>query len=561
MAAEPSSVSELELGHVLFMDIVGYSKLLIDEQTDLSRQLNQIVRNTEQVQSAEAKGKLIRLPTGDGMALVFFTNPQAPMQCAVEISRALRERPTIKLRMGIHSGPVNAVADVNERENVAGIGINMAQRVMDCGDAGHILLSKRVAEDLAQYGRWRSQLHELGEVEVKHGVKVGIVNFYTDNIGNAALPEKIASKRKEQASVSKSEQARARAKRRGLELILLLAAILIIGLSIFAYRASRKAMTATTPSIADAIPEKSIAVLPFENLSMEKENAFFADGIQDDVLTSLTKIADLKVISRTSVMHYRGTTRNLREIAQALGVNHILEGTVRRDGNRALVSVQLIDARNDRHIWAQRYDRTIADAIGLQGELATQIATELQAKLTSAEKTSLGTKPTNNPEAYVVYLRALDYEQNAEVPFSEYNTTLNQLYAQAIALDPKFALAYARASMNYSNQFWQTHELALKAKARNLAEEALRLSPALGEAHLALGVYFDLVELDYSAALDQFAIALTALPNNVEVLQHRAKIYRRQGRWREAIAGFEQARSLNPLVEPHATGAHVVGSA
>ena len=561
MAAEPSSVSELELGHVLFMDIVGYSKLLIDEQTDLSRQLNQIVRNTEQVQSAEAKGKLIRLPTGDGMALVFFTNPQAPMQCAVEISRALRERPTIKLRMGIHSGPVNAVADVNERENVAGIGINMAQRVMDCGDAGHILLSKRVAEDLAQYGRWRSQLHELGEVEVKHGVKVGIVNFYADNIGNAALPEKIASKRKEQASVLKSEQARVRAKRRGLELILLLAAILIIGLSIFAYRASRKAMTATTPSIADAIPEKSIAVLPFENLSMEKENAFFADGIQDDVLTSLTKIADLKVISRTSVMHYRGTTRNLREIAQALGVNHILEGTVRRDGNRALVSVQLIDARNDRHIWAQRYDRTIADAIGLQGELATQIATELQAKLTSAEKTSLGTKPTNNPEAYVIYLRALDYEQNAEVPFSEYNTTLNQLYAQAIALDPKFALAYARASMNYSNQFWQTHELALKAKARNLAEEALRLSPALGEAHLALGVYFDLVELDYSAALDQFAIALTALPNNVEVLQYRAKIYRRQGRWREAIAGFEQARSLNPLVDPFATGAHVVGSA
>jgi TolB-like protein/Tfp pilus assembly protein PilF len=550
MAAEPSSVSELELGHVLFMDIVGYSKLLIDEQTDLSRQLNQIVRNTEQVRSAEAKGKLIRLPTGDGMALVFFTNPQAPMQCAVEISRALKERPTIKLRMGIHSGPVNAVADVNERENVAGIGINMAQRVMDCGDAGHILLSMRVAEDLAQYGRWRSQLHELGEVEVKHGVKVGIVNFYADNIGNAALPEKIASKRKEQASVSKSEQARARAKRRGLELILLLAAILIIGLSIFAYRASRKAMTATTPSIADAIPEKSIAVLPFENLSMEKENAFFADGIQDDVLTSLTKIADLKVISRTSVMHYRGTTRNLREIAQALGVNHILEGTVRRDGNRALVSVQLIDARNDRHIWAERYDRTIVDSIGLQGELATQIATELQAKLTPAEKTSLGTKPTNNPEAYVVYLRALDYEQNADVPFSEYNTTLNQLYAQAIALDPKFALAYARASMNYSNQFWQTHELALKAKARNLAEEALRLSPALGEAHLALGVYFDLVELDYSAALDQFAIALTALPNNVEVLQSRAKIYRRQGRWREAIAGFEQARSLNPLVDP-----------
>src|SRR5438874_5715253 len=399
MAAESLTHLELEIGHVLFMDVVGYSKLLTNEQREIQRQLTQIVRSTEHFRAAERAGKLIRLPVGDGMALVFFNTPEAPVHCALEVANALGAYPHLQLRMGIHSGPVSGVTDVNDRSNVAGIGINMAQRVMDCGDAGHILLSKRAADDLAQYGRWRSQLHELGQVEVKHGVKVGIVNFHTDNIGNDAHPEKIASKRKEQARVSKSEQARARAKRRGLELILLLAAILIIGLSIFAYRASRETMKATAPSVAEANPEKSIAVLPFENLSMEKENAFFADGIQDDVLTSLTKIADLKVISRTSVMQYRGTTHNLREIAQALGVNHILEGTVRRDGNRALVNVQLIDARNDRHIWAQRYDRTIADAIGLQGELATKIATELQAKLTSAELTSRGTKPTTNPDA------------------------------------------------------------------------------------------------------------------------------------------------------------------
>src|SRR6478736_4246675 len=407
---------ELAIGHVLFIDIVGYSKLLTSEQRERQQELNRTVRETEQFQAAEAAGKLVRVPTGDGMVLAFFTSPDAPLRCAVAISHALQGTKQLPLRMGIHSGPVDPVEDVNDKPNLAGAGVNMAQRVMNCGDAGHILLSARAADDLAQHAEWKAQLHELGEVEVKHGVKVGIVNFYTDNIGNAALPEKIASKRKEQASVSKSEQARARAKRRGLELILLLAAILIIGLSIFAYRASRKAMTATTPSIADAIPEKSIAVLPFENLSMEKENAFFADGIQDDVLTSL------------------------REIAQALGVNHILEGTVRRDGNRALVSVQLIDARNDRHIWAQRYDRTIADAIGLQGELATQIATELQAKLTPAEKTSLETKPTNHPDAYVIYLRALDYEENAETSPAEYYAIVNQLYAQAIALDPKFAL-------------------------------------------------------------------------------------------------------------------------
>src|SRR5438552_15154261 len=186
MAAEsPHSVSELKLGHGLFMDIVGYSKLLVDEQSDLSRQLNRIVRNTEQVISAERKGKLTCLPTGDGMALVFFTSPEAPLNCALEISRALKEVPQIKLRMGIHTGPVNAVADVNERENIAGGGINVAQRVMDCADAGHILLSKRVADDLGQYGRWREHLHQLGPIEVKHGVKLDLVNFCSDDVGNA----------------------------------------------------------------------------------------------------------------------------------------------------------------------------------------------------------------------------------------------------------------------------------------------------------------------------------------------------------------------------------------
>jgi TolB-like protein/Tfp pilus assembly protein PilF len=533
MAAEPKPQLQLEIAHVLFVDIVGYSKLLTNEQRGRIEELNRVVRSTDQFRSAESAGKLVRLTTGDGMALAFFTSPDAPVRCALQIAEELGNRADLPLRMGIHSGPVDQMSDLNERPNIAGAGINVAQRVMDCGDAGHILLSKRAADDLSQDAEWRPRLHELGEVEVKHGQRIGITNFYFDGVGNSAVPGKLKSA--------------ARAKRRQKILWFAFGLLLIVG-GIGAWlllgRAASKRLELAK------LPEKSIAVLPFENLSAEKNDAFFADGIQDDVLTSLTKVADLKVISRTSVMQYRGATRNLREIAQALGVNHILEGTVRRDGNRALVNVQLIDARNDRHIWAQRYDRTIADAIGLQGELATQIATELQAKLTPAEKTSLGTKPTNNPDAYVIYLRALDYEKNAETSPAEYYATVNQLYAQAIALDPKFALAYARASMNYSKQFWQTPELTLKAKARTLAEEALRLSPALGEAHLALGVYLDLVELNYSAALDQFAIALNALPNNVEVLQYTAKIYRRQGRWREAIAGFEQARSLNPLVEP-----------
>ena len=190
MAGEVKKEIALEIAHVLFLDIVGYSKLLINEQRELLEELNQIVRNTEAFRAAEAAGKLIRLPTGDGMALVFSTTPESPVQCALEISRALKSRPELPVRMGVHSGPVSGITDVNDRTNVAGAGINMAQRVMDCGDGGHILLSKRVAEDLAQYRQWRSHLHDLGECDVKRDVRVSVVNLYTDELGNAQVPEK-----------------------------------------------------------------------------------------------------------------------------------------------------------------------------------------------------------------------------------------------------------------------------------------------------------------------------------------------------------------------------------
>src|SRR3989442_14791704 len=191
MAAKFKSDSHLEIAHVLFIDVVGYSKLLVNEQREVVEQLNRTVRKTPQFRKSEGAGKLIRIPVGDGMALVFFQTPEEPVQCAMEIARALKNHPQIRLRMGVHSGPVDQVKDVNDRSNVAGAGINMAQRVMACGDAGHILLSKRVAEDLAPFGRWRSQLHELGECEVKHGEGVFLVNFYNEKIGNRQLPQKL----------------------------------------------------------------------------------------------------------------------------------------------------------------------------------------------------------------------------------------------------------------------------------------------------------------------------------------------------------------------------------
>jgi eukaryotic-like serine/threonine-protein kinase len=311
-----------------------------------------------------------------------------------------------------------------------------------------------------------------------------------------------------------------------LALVLLGAAALALALPFYWHR-----NLTTSP-----IPEKSVAVLPFENFSDNKDNSYFAAGIQDDVLTSLAQIRELKVISRTSVMAYQKPGgRNMRQISQALGVANVLEGSVRRTGDRVRVNVQLIDARNDRHIWAERYDRAVADSIGLQGELATQIATALKAKLAPEEKARLDVRPTTNSEAYMLYLTGLGTGDDIEA---------EQFYMQAVALDPGFALAYAQASMR--NSGIAGDDRARKARARAQAEEALRLSPTLGEAHMALGLCLFWGEKNYDAALKEFEVAAATSPNNADIYFYLAGIYRRQGRWRESVASFERALSLDP---------------
>src|SRR5437660_11972327 len=297
------------------------------------QKLREIVRGTEQFRLAEAAGKLLRLPTGDGGALVFRTSPDAPVLCALESSKELKSHPEFRVRMGIHSGPVNEITDLNEQANIAGAGINMAQRVMDCGDAGHILLSRHVAEDLEQYRQWQPHLHELGECEVKHGVRVSVVNLYTDNLGNPELPEKFkqaASKKEGAPAISGSI-----AKPAGPRWAMIGAAVLIIAVVAFGLLFLRPKWS---PTATAAIPDKSIAVLPFGNLSRDPDNAYFADGIQDEILTRLSKIADLKVISRTSTQHYKSAPENLPEIARQLGVAHILEGSVQKSGDAVRVN-------------------------------------------------------------------------------------------------------------------------------------------------------------------------------------------------------------------------------
>jgi TolB-like protein/class 3 adenylate cyclase/Tfp pilus assembly protein PilF len=543
MAAEVKKEIELEIAHVLLIDVVGYSKLLVNEQIELLQELNRIVRGTECFRAAESRGKLTRVPTGDGMALLFSRSPEEPAQCALEISHALKDYPHIKLRMGVHSGPVSQVIDVNDRTNIAGAGINIAQRVMDCGDAGHILLSKHVAEDLEEYPHWQAHLHELGECEVKHGVRVSVVNLYTEELGNPAVPEKLKA--------AAAQRKRAAFRWLSLGAASLLAVIAVMGFLLFRYR--QPLTTAELP-----VPEKSIAVLPFENRSEDKANAYFADGIQSEILTRLSKIADLRVISRTSTQHYKSAPENLLEIARQLGVAHILEGSVQKSGDAVRVNVQLIKAANDSHLWADTFDRKLTDIFSVESEVAKAIAEQLQAKLTGQEKQVITAKPTENLEAYDAYLRGLTYTVKA------FETTANAVAAkkyfkEAVRLDPKFALAWALLSIvdsrNYLTQSLPP-TIALREEARQTAETALTLQPNLGEAVLAKGSYYYSCLKDYETAVSYFEQARQFLPNSSRIPELLAYVARRRGEWDQSELYLNEAEQLDPrnvhLISQHA---------
>jgi TolB-like protein/Tfp pilus assembly protein PilF len=528
MSPEQSSDSKFEIGHVLFIDIVNYSKLLIEEQKERLGQLTKIVLGTAQVRDSSDE-QLVRLPTGDGMALVFRHSAEEPARCALEIAEALRKHPEIPVRMGIHSGPVSEVTDVSGRSNLAGAGINMAQRVMDCGDAGHILLSQHVADDLMQYRQWTARLHDLGECKVKHGVRIGIANLYDDEVGNAQLPKKLQAVKRHRTHVRWAE----------VSIALLVLAAIVAAFVFLLRRPTRSAM---------AIAEKSIAVLPFENRSEDKANAYFADGIQDEILTRLSKIADLKVISRTSTQHYTSAPENLPEIAKQLGVAHILEGSVQKSGDAVRVNVQLIEAASDSHLWAETFDRKLTDIFSVESEVAKAIADQLRAKLTGPEEQVIAARPTDNPEAHDAYLRGLAY--NLKTANSPANSIGAQKYLkEAVRLDPKFALAWALLSFvegrGYLTQTLQP-TVALREEARQAAETALTLQPNLGEAVLAKGYYHYFCLRDYDTAVRYFEQARQFLPNSSRIPESLAYVARRRGQWDRSESYFNEAERLDP---------------
>jgi TolB-like protein/Flp pilus assembly protein TadD len=595
MADEQKAKLRLEIAHVLFMDIVGYSKLLTDEQSEALQELNQIVRSTEAAREAEAAGQLTILPTGDGMALVFTGSVEEPAECALEISQALRAQPSLPVRMGIHSGPIHHVKDASGRENIAGVGINIAQRVMDCGDAGHILVSKRVADDLAQQRRWQPYLHELGDVEVKHGVVVSLVNLYAETIGNPTPPSRLGRVRGSARTFSKATRKGLSAFARAIFIIvgLLMALIFLLAIVsvIFAPaimrtldqrrsatlpqpsatpppslvdtiksavakqitdelqgELSRKKNAAVEPThTGSAIPEKSIAVLPFDNLSRDPDNAYFCEGVQDEILTRLAKVSDLKVVSRTSTQHFKSSPDNLPQIAKQLGVMHILEGSVQKSNDQVRVNVQLINALSDAHLWADTYDRKLTDIFAVESEIAKTIADTLQAKLSGSEQHAIAARPTENAEAHRLYLKGR---------FFWNKRTGNDLkksidyFQQAIAADPNYALAYAGVADAYVFLPGYTAGTPRDCypKAMAAAKKALELDDTLAEAHTTLAIAIWLYDFDFSEANREFQRAIELNPNYAIAHQQYGNItLSALGRFADAIGEGKRALELDPL--------------
>lgn len=494
MAADLERNFRLEIANVLFMDIVGYSKLLTNQQCELLEKLNQIVRESTEFRRAEAAGELIRLPTGDGMALIFLRSAEAPVECALEISRALKSPSQLRIRMGIHSGPVNQVADVNDRSNVAGAGINIAQRVMDCGDAGHILLSKRVADDLAQYAQWANCLHELGEVEVKHGVKIALVNLYTDEVGNPAPPDKV------------------------------------------------KQLSA--PPIPTS-QGKSIAVLPFADLSQAKDQEYFCDGISEEILGALAKVEGLRVAARTSSFSFKGKNVEVAEVARQLRVENILEGSLRRDGNRIRIAAQLIDGRDGFQRWSETYERELQGIFAIQDEITGAIVNALKIKLAAA----LPVQTQRNTQSYELYLKGRFYWNKRT---SEELKKAIEYFRQAIEKDPDYALAYTGLADCYSSLGLSLDAGALSPraaipKAKAAAKRASEIDDNLAETHTSLAFIKLNYDWDWSGAESEFKRAIQLNPNYDNAHHWYSHYLLALGRTEEWLVESKRALELDRL--------------
>jgi adenylate cyclase len=495
MSAEVKKELHLEIAHVLFMDVVGYSSLLVNEQREVLQQLKEVVRGAPQFGKSSASGKLISIPTGDGMALVFFRSPEEPVHCAMEMGKALKNYPQLRLRMGVHSGPVDQVKDVNDRITVAGSGINVAQRVMDCGDAGHILVSKRVADDLAQDSFWQPHLHELGEIEVKHGKKLRIVNLYTAELGNPQPPEKL----------------------------------------------SHIAAAPKLPRVPSA--QKSIAVLAFVNMSNDPDNEYFSDGIAEEIINTLTKVKALRVASRTSSFAFKGRNDEISEIGRKLKVNTVLEGSVQKAGDKLRVTAQLVNAADGYDLWSERYDRQLKDVFEIQDEITENIVQALRVVLGEDEKRAIEKAPTENVQAYDYYLRGRQFFNQMRRTGLQY---ARRLFDRAIEIDPNFARAHAGVadSCSFLYMYYDSGKANLEETDAS-SRKALQLDPESAEAHTSRALALTL-RREYDEARQEFEAAIRLNPVLYEAHYFYARACLSEGKFAEAVSHYREAWSLRP---------------
>lgn len=525
MAADTSSEVKLEIAHILTIDVVAYSALLIDEQSRLMKALNRAVRETACFRKAEGEGRLLRLPTGDGMVLVFRSDAEAPLECAKQIAAALKDHPEIRLRMGIHSGPVHTIRDVNDRINVAGAGIDTAQRVMDCGDAGHILVSKHVAEDLAPFPRWNRYLHDLGECEVKHGRKISLVNFHGETFGNPARPEKLKCQPKPEPHLSRPRKL----------LFATVAILLLVAVSIAGWW-----MLRSSP------PNRSIAVLPFADVSPAKDQEYFSDGITEQIINSLAKVRGLFVVASTSSFAFKDKKQDIREVGQRLHVNHVLEGSVSHGNGKFRVDARLVDVNNGYQVWSETFDSSDENILSLQSDVAQKVAAALQIKMGLTETSKIARRSTYNSDAYDLYLRGR-YLLNKRTADSIEKALA--LFKQAIALDPRFALGHAGIADCYI-QLGKIGAIgAVEAADRAWPEvnTAVAIDDELSDGYVSRGILFTDYEWNWPAGEADYRKALELNPNSADAHHWYARNLAQIGRTDEALREIAAAQKLDPL--------------
>jgi TolB-like protein/class 3 adenylate cyclase/Flp pilus assembly protein TadD len=519
--------SSLEIAHVLFMDLVAYSRMATDVQPRTVKELRALVRATPEFQKASAAKRLISLPTGDGMALVFFDDPRSPVQCAVEIAAELKQHPDIQLRMGAHSGPVYRVEDINANANVAGGGINIAQRVMDFGDAGHILVSKTLADTLAQLSNWGKYLTDLGTHGAKHAVPVHIFNLYTGTVGNPGLPGKLRAQRKQSVE------------RTAIVAAVILAILAAGGFAFYRWWAHRDVFD-------------SLAVMPMANASGDPDVEFRSEAMTENLINTLGKLPNLRVISRSAVLRYRNKSDlDPQEVGKTFDVAAILMGSVTENKGHLIVRTELVDARNRNHLWGQTYDRLASEFSAIQEDIGHDVTARLRVELTPDDKRLLARRYTRNPEAESLYQKGRFFWNKRT---QEGLKNAIDYFQQAIRQDPDYALAYAGLADAFSLQSSSVPPKEVFPQAEVAALTAVTKDDSLAEAHAALAFIKLHYDWNWIETEKEYKRAIELNPKYGTAHSMYAVYLMITERFDESLREMKRAQQLDPISIPIAMG-------